>query len=599
MDFFAHQDDARAASRRLVVLFVLAVGGLLLAVNLLAAWVLRYYPFGHPGWVHGLVTCGTLAIVGFGTWSRMRELALGGPALAVMLGGREVLPTAATPDERRLRNVVEEMAIAAGIPVPAVFMLDSGGINAFAAGYGLNDTAIAVTNGCLTNLTRDELQALVAHEMSHLLNGDARLSLRLLCAVHGLLTLVHTGQALFEAGFNTDRSDWSSRRQRNDSVWPLIGLGVALMALGGLGWLMANLVRAGISRQREYLADAAAVQFTRNGPAVANVLKKTLNPLIGSGYSHPQVAQASHVFFGTPGRGITWFATHPPTEERIRRIEPQWDGSLPSADNRETAPTPPTPAQTGSPPLRLGQLTPGPEQVDFASALHLRLPDVLTTAAGEAYLARAVVLVMLVGEAARLPRIATHDAALAALTGRLLPTWQDLPADSARLPLLHLALPNLRRLTPAQRATFLAAVADTTRDGSANAQLVAHLVQRSLRPAPPPAEFHALRPLLPEITTVLASLAAASGNPAQAFSAGWGRLMVPGACPVMPADPGSPALCAALDRLARGNPAIRRRVVEAASHAIAADGVVAAREAELLRVVCETLALPLPAFRDG
>lgn len=599
MDFFAHQDDARSSSRRLIVLFVVALGGLLLGVNLLAGWAVAWLEahtrMGHPGPIHLAVTVGTALIVLVGSWMKIRELALGGPALAVLLGGREVLPTATSDNERRLRNVVEEMAIAAGIPVPAVFVLESNGINAFAAGHGLNDTAIAVTRGGIDRLSRDELQALVAHETSHLLNGDARINLRLMGVVHGLLAIAHTGKVAIDYGFDINCREWyiSDNRDNRLNLALIVG-GLALVAIGGIGWLMSSLVRAGVSRQREFLADAAAVQFTRNGPAVARVLKKTLAPGVGSAFAHPEAGLASHLFFTDPGRPGSWFSTHPTLEDRIRRIDPGWDGSIEATPEASDAPKPPP-----GPPAPRTPALPGPEQVDFAARLLTLLPDPLAVAAGESYTARAVVLATLVGIDAGLARVRATDAALAIIAKRLLPAWRTLDPSIARLPLLHLALPTLRRLTPGQAETFLATLDEVARHGDANDRLVVRLVRAHLATVRPPTDFHAMKPLVGDVTSVLAALAWASSAPETAFRAGWGRLLQPGAVPTLPADPGIDALGAALDRLARANAAIRRRVVDAAGHAVAADGSVDPREAELLRLACECLALPLPLFRDA
>ena len=236
MDFFARQDHARATTRRLVVLLAIATGGLLIMANVLASWLVDWsndlWHTGHPRWTHAVVTLGTITIVIVAIWLKARELRLGGPALAVLLGGREVQAATSDPRERQYRNVVEEMAIAAGIPAPAVFVLPSEGINAFAAGHRLDDTAIAVTAGSLIQLSRDELQALVAHESSHLLNGDARINLRLMAMTHGLLALLHTGKLLCRWSFKQSSDDFDRRRTKN--ALPLLAIGVGLIALGGL-----------------------------------------------------------------------------------------------------------------------------------------------------------------------------------------------------------------------------------------------------------------------------------------------------------------------------------------------------------------------------
>jgi Zn-dependent protease with chaperone function len=604
MDFFDHQDAARAASRRLLVLMIVAIGIMLLLVNWLAsvAIALLRHHVSEPALFHLVVTVGTLLIIGMGMWWKHRELAGGGPALAVQLGGREIFPTTADVDERRLRNVVEEMAIAAGIPVPAVFLLNSLGINAFAAGHHLGDSALAVTKGCLVHLDRDELQAVVAHETSHLLNGDARLNLRMISAVHGLVSISHAGRMLIESW---DENGWSpdtrwSCRQREGA---LVGVGLSLIVIGSIGWLLGELVRAGVSRQREFLADASAVQFTRNANGVANALKKALRPGIGTLVCHRHTTLASHLYFATATTGFTqWLASHPPLRERILRIEPTWDGSLLVLSSARQAPVAQPPIASARPrPTALPSIMPA--QVDFAADLLRQLPDVLAVAAGEAYSARAAVLVTLLASdaqrcQAQLMHIARIDATLAALMLRLQPAWQSLEASTARLPLLQLALPNLRRLTVDQRHTWLELVSATTRLGEPTTRLLDHLIRSYFINQRPTPEFHSFTPLLPDLTTALGVIAQASSEPPAAFAAGWARLEIAGVPPGLPADGDIDALNSALVRINRANSAIRRRVVDAIAHTIAADGRVRAQEAELLRLSCTTLGTPLPLFRD-
>lgn len=628
MNFFSHQDAARAASRRFVALLVLGIVGLLIAVNVLTTWGLsftaRYHDGGSIPYIHWIVTVGTLAIVAVGSWLKMRELAGGGPTLAVLLGGREVLPSTANAGERRLRNVVEEMAIAAGIPVPAVFVLESRGINAFAAGHRLDDTAIAVTTGCLEHLTRDELQAVVGHETSHLLNGDAQLNLRLMGAVHGLFCICHIGRLILNSSW--EQNDWYDGRRQRTTSFPVLLAGLAMMLIGSLGWLMAQVVRACVSRQREFLADAAAVQFTRNGSAMANVLKKALASGIGTAVNHPQAPLASQLFFAnalSPGRGFfsrSLFASHPPLLERIRRLEPTWDGQpaqlTSSFNGQESVPVathnsaydsahdrwqngPAQPPLHPLPGLR-SPVLPGPEQVDFAGDLLRLLPDSLTAAAGETYSARAAIVLTLLSPnpLAQLTRIRATDQTLAVLVERLLPAWHSVDATRARLPLVHLALGALRRLSPTQRTSLLTLIADLSRLSDERGKLAAHIIQANLSERRGPTDFHAFAPLLGDIATVVGSIAASSTAPDEAFRAGWQRLLIPGTAPMLPARPVSEVLMHALNKLARANGAIRRRVVEACGFTVAADGRVTADEAEYLRLVCEMLGQPLPIFRD-
>lgn len=618
MDFFHHQDAARAASRRLLVLMAVAIGITVILVNQLASgvgwWFRTFREVREPAHLHAIATIGTLLIIGLGMWLKQRELIGGGPALAVQLGGREILPTTANADERRLRNVVEEMAIAAGIPVPAIFLLDSLGINAFAAGHTLRDSAVAVTKGCLVHLDRDELQAIVAHETSHLLNGDARLNMRMISAVHGLVSISHAGQMLV--------GTWGDDDSGSESPWffsyreaALIVPGFALIAIGGIGWLLGEMVRAGVSRQREYLADAAAVQFTRNDAAIANALKKAMCADIGTRVSHPYTAMASHLFFADATSGLSsWMSSHPPLEKRIQRVDPDWDGVLPLlSSTRRLSPSPlvptpllPLPLSPSPASIPQAQVRPPsvpairPMQVDFAAELLSRLPDALTVAAGEAYSGRAAVLVTLLASDSRaqLAQIRAVDAILAALVLRLQPAWQGLDPVSARLPLLQLALPNLRRLTLQQRSVWLQLVRDTVRLGEPTTRLIADLVHGFFVDQRPPADFHSFQPLLADLTTALGVIAHASSEPAAAFVAGWARLQIAGATPSLPTSGDLDTLCVALTRLTRANAAIRRRIVDAVAHTIAADGRVSPQEAELLRLSCTSLGTPLPLFRD-
>ncbi len=602
VDFFARQDRTRAVTRRLVVLLVIATAILVAAVNWVAGTVAGWVEGtgrsldGFP--LHAVVTLGTVALVGVLVWMKARELRYGGPALAVMLGGREVLPGTREEEERRLRNVVEEMAIAAGVPTPAVFVLPSFGINAFAAGHGLNDTAIAVTRGSLRLLPRDELQALVAHETSHLLNGDAQINLRLLSLVHGLLGVTHLGRMLVHMDDDGDDDDdtdyfvYRPPRRNRDGTWALrLGIGGFLIVVGWLGWLLSNLVRAGISRQREYLADAAAVQFTRNPRAVTRVLRRILHPAVGSTLAHPQVELASHLLFAHPATG--WFSTHPPLAERIRALDPQWDGT-PLGPEPETA-VEKSPAATAPATTRIGV----PATVDFASRLLGDLPDLLTGAAGDPFTARAVVLVLLAVPEAGIARALAGDPLLLRVWSGMRPAWATQDSAVARLPLLHLALPALHRLGAAQTADFLAVLGRAVRDGQPIDRLLERLVRAHLAPTAAPVTFTSWKPVTGDVLRLLRVVAWQSGDPAGSLAAAWDRLLIPGPRPAAEADPGLDALGGAFDRLLRTPPALRRRLADAIAHGISADGRVEPGEAEVARVACELLGMPLPLFRDG
>ena len=367
MDFFGAQEQARRRTARLVILFGLAAVALVAITSLLLQFILHFfgvlgdsYALTQGQWVRfdGLIF-GWLAllltlVVGFGSLYKMVLLSRGGgAAVAESLGGRLLAPDSGDPEARRLLNLVEEMAIASGTPVPSVYLLDGeGGINAFAAGLTPSNAVIALTRGALADLNRDQLQGVIAHEFSHILNGDMRLNIRLAGLLHGILLIGLIGRGLVRAGGRE-----GSRRGRETAAFVAVGL--ALMATGFTGTLFANLIKASVSRQREFLADAAAVQFTRNPRGIAGALKRIDAASHQGLLQHPRAPEMSHAFFTTGVRSFLGrlAATHPPPETRIRRIEPRWNGRFeeiaPAAPGQEGA------QGTGRPAAAGLSLTPG------------------------------------------------------------------------------------------------------------------------------------------------------------------------------------------------------------------------------------------------
>ena len=272
MDFFGHQDRARAASGRLVWLFALAVLALAGCIYLVASVLFVVGnggdgPIGFEPTLFVAVFGGTLGVVLLATLWKTAQLRSGGAAVAEMLGGTPVDLTPHDPHHQLLRNLVEEMAIASGLPVPAIYVLEGeSGINAFAAGWSPGDAAIAVTRGCLEQLDRDELQGVIAHEFSHVFHGDMRLNIRLLGVLFGIVCIATIGRILLRA---TPRSG-----NRKDGAAGIAVFGLTLVVLGWLGVLFAHLIQAAVSRQREFLADASAVQYTRNPHGIGMALAK-------------------------------------------------------------------------------------------------------------------------------------------------------------------------------------------------------------------------------------------------------------------------------------------------------------------------------------
>lgn len=331
-DFFERQEKARRATRRLVFWFAFGLAGTAAAVYFLVIFALKasgcYDASSASLWDPKTAACvfaGTLMVVGGASLVKSREFgSSAGADVARQLGGREVSPDASRPDERRLINVVQEMSLASGVPVPRIFILENErGINAFAAGTSADRAAVAVSRGALDKLSRDELQAVVGHEFSHILNGDMQLNIRLVGWIFGLIVISLLGQILLRAGAFSPRT--RSRDGKNAAALVLL-IGVGLLAIGFISQIFAQIIQAAISRHRERLADASATQFTRNPKALANALSRIGDDAAGSRISSPRAGEFAHLFFASGVNAL--FATHPPLEERIRALDPSWDGEF-------------------------------------------------------------------------------------------------------------------------------------------------------------------------------------------------------------------------------------------------------------------------------
>ncbi len=648
MDFFDRQDRARRQTRVLIFWFALALVFTVLALYAVLALI---FLGDRPGaglarfWAPELfagVVLGTGLVVGLGSLVKIMELSRGGSAVATMLGGTPVRPDTTDLYERRLLNVVEEMALASGIPAPQVYVLhQEEGINAFAAGLTTRDAAVGVTRGCLRLLTRDELQGVIAHEFSHILNGDMRLNVRLIGIIGGLLMLTVIGRQLLRV------RGGRSRGGREANVVPLIGL--ALLVIGGIGMLAARIIQSAVSRQREFLADAAAVQFTRNPAGLAGALKKIGGLAAGSRLATPKAVEAGHLFFSN-GLRESWlalFSTHPPLVERIRALDPQFDGRFPrlvsevppGAEARPRwvtrADRPPdvavglagaTVAAAAPAPARQvaarrvldGAGAPQPAHLAYAQALHARLPADLLEAAQDPLEAARLVLGLVLS-----PDPALQQRQLEAVDRELAePFLTALPEIAARvrslperdrLPLVMLAVPALRQLSPAQYELFTALLQQLIESDAAIdlfEYALQRLVQRHLAPQFEErprrvAQYYGLTPLLGDCAVLLSALARVGAhNEPQAraaFARGAAQLGESGpALRFLPlAECNLAQVDAALDRLEEASPAIHRRVLQACAETVSADGQLTPREAELLRAIADALECPLPPFLEG
>jgi Zn-dependent protease with chaperone function len=647
-DFFARQDRARRKTKWLVFYFALAVVSLVIMVYGVALLAAAYASSRHhyqdvPAqfslWDPGLflwVTAGTLTVIFLGSTYKTMALSAGGSAVAESLGGRPVASNTNDPDERKLINVVEEMAIASGVPMPKVYVLDGEpGINAFAAGHTPSDAVVTVTRGCLRELTRDELQGVIGHEFSHILNGDMRLNLRLIGLLFGIFCLATIGRILMQV-----RS--GSSRDRN----PLPVVGLALMVIGSAGVFFGRLIQAAVSRQREFLADASSVQFTRNPAGLSGALQKIGG--FGSVMGSPHAADASHLFFAS-GLADSFFglmATHPPLPDRIRAIDQTWDGRFrpaPDVSFRGRPAAAPGPgARSGPAPLpnfgaqiiggavlasgaagprviapqavvpNLGN--PTPLHLKYAGEMRNTLAENLKGALREPLDATALLYALLLSRddglrARQVDALAGYTSR--AVADRTISLYPDVAraAAHARLPLVNLALPALRQLDAGQFSQFSKTLEWLiASDGQVELFefVLQKIVLRHLEPQfggsrRPVAQYYTLKPLVPDCAVILSALAlAGSEDPAavaRAFESGAPYLhaldntdlvLLPaGQCGIEQLDP-------ALDRLALAVPNIKRNLIQACARVVGADGLIKESEAELLRAVADTLDCPIP-----
>jgi Zn-dependent protease with chaperone function len=656
MDFFKRQEKAHRNTKLLVVYFVTGVALLIATIYLAVVLIFsgvnhklhRYtyddrttgdsftsFSLWNPKIFFGVVL-GTLAVIIIGSLSKTAELSSGGSAVAEMLGGRLVNSNTNDPDERKLLNVVEEMAIASGVPVPQVYVLDDEqGINAFAAGHSTSDAVVAATRGCMKVLTRDELQGVVGHEFSHILNGDMRLNIRLMGIIFGIVCLAVIGRILLYTR--------GSGRDRN----PLPLIGLVLLAIGGIGAVFGRLIQAAVSRQREFLADASSVQFTRNPDGIAGALKKIGRYSFGSRLEAPQAQQVSHMFFGNgisePFFGL--LATHPPIAERIRAVDPRWDGKFPPlgpeqievvqraaiSDLGKARSRPPmipgfpktrTPAGQVATAIITAQAafpqpgTASTAHLRYANELRTSFPPALQSAARDPLGASALIYGLLLSSepsmrAKQLDLLAQNTSAEIRLeTERLLPAVAEVVAR-ARLPLADLALPALRQFSPTQYQQFSRAIQQLIEaDGEIDLfeYVLQKIVLRHLDPQftgarKPVIQFYALKPLVPDCAVLLSALAhVGTDDPAKAQSAfqlGAQQLnyVAQIGLDFIPAGQSDlPQVDAALNRLNQAVPQIKKNVLNACAQTVAADGVIQEMEAELLRAIADTLDCPMPPF---
>ena len=654
-NFFARQREARKSCRNQIVLFIFAVFVVVLVTTLTIrfVWYLyigtQAYTTFNAGSAHGyhqrltsftffdpaffiFLSMVIIIVILAASVIKMSTLQKGGGAVAEMLGGRKISASTSDPAERRLINVVEEMAIASGIPVPQIYVLDAeNNINAFAAGLEFSDAAVAVTRGALTQLTRDELQGVVAHEFSHILNGDSRLNVQLIGILFGILFMGIVGKKVVSHGRLSFRLGL-----------PVIAGGIGLMVIGYIGTFMGRLMQCAISRQKEFLADASAVQFTRNPLGLAGALKKIGASSFGSRINSPEAGQASHLFFGEsdPDRIFSFLATHPPLVDRIRLLDPSFDGKFSTIKVDQpmnktgyksplhsmarqgfasgiapgSALAPCIPAQIIN---YVGQ--PTKESIEQSRTLLAAIPEDITNAVRTPQGAACVIYALLMDNDAMLRQaqvsalgrvmiLQGQTDCIPVLAEQLSGLKQDL-----RLPLVELSLSALRGLTSMEKRNFLLILrsfANTDGKLSLFELSVLWVVDRYLNPTENlfrSVSLFSYSKVGLDIIVLLGALAS-TGHPGDkvkaenAFRAGIDR--IPELARLKPdfsfaGNISYARVNDALTHLGDASFKIRESVIDACAHCAFMDKMITTEEGELLRVVALALECPLPPFTDG
>lgn len=632
MNFFKAQERARVTSRWLIVWFSLALIGVVASFYAVAVIAKSLWVMGNSGqlapivWLDPIlaVYIGPIAggLIIFGSLNKITQLSAGGSVVARDLGGRPVHPSTTDPLERRLIHVVEEMAIASGLPAPQAWILDDeDGINAFAAGTDPTNAVIGVTRGCLERFTRDELQGVVAHEFSHILNGDMKLNMRLTGWIFGLVMFAVFGRVLFRVVRHTRIFSESSKAS---AVVLLIGAaGAAAWLIGSIGAIFARLMQAAVSRQREYLADASAVQFTRNPSGITDALKK-----IGGFDRHAAIqssgaSEARHFFFASSDFMNFGLGTHPPLKRRIRALQPGWNGQFLQSERQITV-KPPRDKNavvsqlTGEPIARLV-----PASASFAldslaesERLDPRVGSVIRRQLQRANVgfhskddAKALLYGLLLAQDG-----AGHDRALALLietagqeTADAANEWhRQLASRSAaeKLALIDISLPWLRRMGRDEASEFLqlnrALIAADDEiclfEFMLERVLERHVaVGLALRPV---ARIHyrSLADLHRETAVLLGAFAGQSGDPsaldtaADEFQQHTGmalEMLPPAACTL-------DLVTEALTRFEMSTPLVKARILRLCGLVAIADGVLKDGEVELLRAAADAIGAPVP-----
>ena len=623
MNFFEHQHSAKKKTTLLVFLLVIAVC-CLIAITILAITIFLYFFQSHTTSIQAYQTyttslssnffhiissdiflwviAGVVSVVGIGSLYKLVKLSQGGKYVAESLGGRLLHPNSQNPTEKKILNVVKEMAIASGNPVPSVYVLADNSINAFAAGLSRRDAVIGVTQGCIELLNRDELQGVMAHEFSHIHNGDMRLNMRLIACLHGILVIGLIGSFIIRGS-----SGYRYSRHRNKNRGQQMVLGLALVAIGYSGTFFGNIIKAAVSRQREFLADASAVQFTRNPLGISSALKKIGASNYGSTIYQANASEFSHLFFGEgiKNKFNSLMATHPPLDDRIRRVEPRWNGQYPSIDSTSIPNiSNPRLVQTKDSIIDKAIDTAGePSDVTLLISKELikKIPRRIMTAAHEPFSARALIYCLLIDQDTKiqqqqLERLQKNAAPESYAEVRLLLDDIHSLEKHYHLLLIDLSIPALKLLSAPQYNDFKKNLAQLIKADKAVSlfewclyRIVTHTVEIKSHK-----ENRSLRQCQQSIEILLSAVVDHGENsqPNQAFASGKKVLGLDNI--VLLGGYSFKAVDNALNELSQLKPLQKPILLRAIMACINHDGKVNTQEAELFRAIADTLNCPIP-----
>jgi len=662
MDFFQNQDKARTKTKVLVFYFGLAISSMIILIYIVIACALNANSSGkqaiEANWFHPevllFVTIGVTSVVGLASLFKVSEIRRGGgEQVASMLGGRRISSATTDQHERVVMNVVEEMALASGVPVPPVYVLDQEpGINAFAAGFTPNDAVIGVNRGTIEIMNRAELQGVIAHEFSHIFNGDMRLNVRLIGWLFGIQMLAIIGYYIFR--FASISSSGRNNKNGNQIANAIFVGGLVIMVVGFLGQICARMIQAAISRQREYLADASAVQFTRDPNTISGALKVIGASAGSSAIKIPTAQQASHMFFAEGvSSAFGGLSTHPPIADRIRKIDPQFDGNYskymqhryqrpvaekpqPKAarkDPAEMLKNFPIPGMGGEGFGPMGEMTknmPGAgmplspaaiiagvgmlddDHVQHSQGMIDSIDPLIKSAVHDPFSARCVVYSLLLDdkEAIRKKQLSVIQQAegqtTVAETLKLLPYVKRLP-QSQRLPCLEIVQSTLSELSLEQYKRFGYSVIELVKADQhidlfefiLQHLILSHLDRRfGLRP-PAKVRFHQAKQIKADIEMVLAVLVyvghADEKEAAKAFRLASESIGEKVPFELMPKSKCNfKLLDNGLERINEAAPQLKKQILHAAATAVAADERITISEAELFRAFAESIECPVP-----